>query len=133
VLLLKKKHFKGVRMSVSDFVVVDNGSINVNKSVKKFSEELAKYKEANQSALDKVSVTVNEFFDSHKKTVISKPNLIDRITFMMMPDDVDNFSSVKKTIVEFINSSIGTKESGSLLRMKKGVGGGISRWSDFEE
>lgn len=120
-------------MSVSDFVVVDNGSINIEKSVKKFSEELAKYKAANQSALDKVSVAVNEFFDSHKKTVISKPNLVDRITFMMMSDDIEQLPSIKKAIVEFINSSIGKKEDGCLLRMKKGVGGGLSRWSDFEE
>lgn len=125
-------------MSVSSYVVINSGMVNVSDSVAEFTKALNEYVEEQklQEKLSKVNEALSEFFDSHNKTVVAKSALVDMIVFSIAKNKNNEDPEVfvdPKLVSECIKSHIGDKASGKMLRMKKGAGGGISRWSDFEE
>lgn len=122
-------------MSVSSYVVINDGMVNVNDSVAEFTKALNEYveKEKMQQNLTKINSAIVDFFDSHKKTVVAKSALVDMIVFSISRKETEDTFTDSKLVSECIKSHVGDKASGKMLRIKKGAGGGISRWSDFEE
>lgn len=120
-------------IDVKTFVVMNGSVIDTDASVEKFKDHLNFIASQNSASSDKFLGMLNEFFDKNPKFV-KKSSLIDFIVSKHCGDDVSKFSDTQKAFTSWLNDNTCAKrEEGKLFAFKRGIGGGINRWSNIKE
>jgi len=115
---------------LSDFLKFKNGVVDLDESCKFFKSKLEEALSSKSVIDESIENEVNKFFDSHLKTVIKKPVLIDYISFAICNENDKDFKEKKKNVENWIDmNSMGN----GILEVKRGAGGGVFRKSDFED
>lgn len=111
--------------------------IDYEKSCKNLIADLNAYEAVLEVTGTKVKDAILAVFAKHKGANLNKPALI---SFAMAGLDANpaNYAVYQESITAFLKPSedggnVGTRESGALIGMRKGIGGGFWLWADKPE
>jgi translation initiation factor 2B subunit (eIF-2B alpha/beta/delta family) len=122
---------KTTSFDFAEFVVVLNGSVDVEATVEKFQEQLEAYVTANVNVDDKIYTAVNRLFDRHPKT-LSMSFVINAI-LSALDMNPENCKKLTKKAQEFIRMNSSKDRDAAMLKVVVGRGGGVARWADVPE
>jgi translation initiation factor 2B subunit (eIF-2B alpha/beta/delta family) len=122
---------KTTSIDFSSFVVLSNGSVDVQATVESFRTQLETYVSSQTNTVETVHNALNQLFDAHPKT-LSLPFVVQTVlgSLEVTPE---NCKALTKQVQDIIKASSSKVRDGSLLRVEVGRGGGVSRWSDVQE
>jgi hypothetical protein len=113
------------------------GGIDYEKSCKNLIGDLNTYEAQLEVTGTKVKDAILAVFAKYKGTNLNKPALA---SFAMqgLDSNPSNYSAYQEGIDQFLlpiekGGNVGTRESGALIGMRKGVGGGFWLWADKPE
>ncbi len=139
-----------MNISLPSFVVRGtNGSVDVAATTAKFGDELTKFIAANETEVAVIASAVNAVFDDYRGATLTTPTLVTYALGKLnaTPANMATLSDRIRAYVHdnsdrpAIRSKEGKKEilvpaeapRTRAFRISKGVGGGVSRWSDVPE
>lgn len=122
-----------------------SGAVDSAATLAKFETDMAKFVAETETETGVIALAVNEVFDEHKST-LKMPVLIN-FALMKLNALPSNWNVLTQKVTDYIRNNAdqpvvkdGDKvvreaeaPRSRLFRIAKGVGGGVSRWSDIPE
>ncbi len=72
---------------------------------------------------------VSAVFDQYPGAALTMPT-IEGMATRELNAGPSNYKTLAKLALDYVRANAGTRESGALFGISKGVGGGVKRWSD---
>lgn len=72
---------------------------------------------------------ITAVFDEYPGAALTMPT-IEGMATRQLNANPSNYKALAKLSLDFVRAHSGTRESGALFGISKGVGGGVRRWSD---
>jgi len=120
-------------VSLSFVVALTAGSINRAESLAAAEAALDAHIAETESAHETVKAAVEAVFDEHRGAALTMPDLA-FFAGIKLNAGPTNRKMLEKVTLEYIRANSAPKrEDGKLFVTRKGVGGGVSRWSDIPE
>lgn len=120
-------------VSLSFVVALSAGSIDREASLKAAADALDAHIAETETAHSTVQAAVEAVFDEHRGAALTMPDLA-FFAGIKLNADPKNRKMLEKVTLDYIRANSSAKrEDGKLFVTRKGVGGGVSRWSDIPE
>lgn len=115
--------------AIKAFLVTNNGALDKNATIKKFSQQLELFETLNDINHARIASAVSAVFDKWKGVPINKDGII---SFCMaeLSATPDTYSDLANGVSEFISSNTGEKGK-AIFGLRRGVGSGYIRWIDW--
>lgn len=112
----------------------DTGSIDYKSSAENLIKDLQAYEAVLEVTGTKVQDAILAVFAKYKGANLNKPALI-TYTLTELGASPDNYTVYAESITAFLKplaegGNVGTRDSGALIGMRKGMGGGFWYWDD---
>lgn len=118
--------------SISFALVVSSGSIDRAASLAAAEAALDSHIMEYKIQQDTVSSAVSSVFDKYPGMHIRMPDVRVMVgQFLNITNN--NCAKLTELALDYIRDNDGTRESGAIFGIKKGVNGGVCRWSDVRE
>lgn len=118
-------------MNITQFIVKENGSVNVDATMAKFKDALDSYIKSSSIDEDMIKNATMMVFQTTGKKMIQKTSLIDIVTVEIAKNDPAAITATRKAVSSWMADNTGSDNS-KLFKLKLGPNGGISLWSDSE-
>jgi len=117
--------------------IPNDGGIDYEKSCQNLIGDLQAYEAVLEVTGTKVKDAILAVFAKHKGTNLNKPALTS-FTMANLDANPANYAVYQEGIDSFLKETskggnVGTRESGALIGMRKGIGGGFWLWADKPE
>jgi hypothetical protein len=112
-------------MSVSSFVVLSNGSVDVSATEAAFSSALALYISERETQNEQIASAVSAVFDEHLGKTITMP-VLQSLACGKLAALPDNYKSLSDRVATYVR-----EQNGNTFRITKGKGGGVARLADL--
>ena len=107
----------------------EDGTIDYKKSAENLIADLQSYEAVLEVTGEKVKDAILAVFEKYKGTNLNVPALTN-FTMQELAATPENYAVYQNGIKAFIKANQGTRESGAVLCVRKGIGGGASLWAD---
>jgi len=131
---------------MSEYLVRNaSGAVDTAATLVKFETDMAKFVADTETEVSVIADAVGKVFDEHKST-LAMP-VLTAYALQKLNAQPSNFKVLEKRVMDYVRSNAdqpaikdGDKvireaeaPRSRLFRIAKGVGGGVSRWSDIPE
>ena len=115
-------------ISVSDYVVMSKGSVDVEATVSSFRAALVKHLAERETQNATIASAVHAVFDKNRGQVINMPALTG-LALQELNAQPENYNTLSDRIQEYVREQ--SKGDASLFIITKGKGGGCKRRADI--
>lgn len=115
-------------INVSEYVVRNGGSVDIEASVDKFRSALTVHLAERETQQATIADAVHTVFDKNKGTVISMPALTG-LALQELNAQPENFTVLSERVQEYVREN--AQGDSSTFIIAKGKGGGCKRRSDI--
>ena len=120
------------KQSVTDFVVRNGASVDLDKTLEKFGAALQDFLAHEELTNGRVAQFVHAVLDKFPGCKFNQKSIVS-FTLKEMDCAPDQYSVMSEAVLAYINANKGTRESGAIFMVQRGKGVNFARWSDLPE
>ena len=107
-----------------------DGTIDYKASAEKLIKDLQEYEVVLDATSEKVKVAVLAVFENFKDSHLNMPAL-QHYVLKELNAIPENYVVYQNALKAFVRANQGTRESGALIRVRKGPNGGCALWTNL--
>lgn len=128
-----------MNISLNNYVVRTNGSINTQATLEKFQADLVKFEQEKEAQLASIGKAIHALFDQYRGARLNTPFVTGEV-LRRLDVQPESYKSLSDKVQEYLHlHSQGKVEDGvaerpnSLFVISKGKGGGVGRRADLKD